>query len=43
MAPGLSAMGENVGVGAAGLLKGVGEEWQAVEGPLIVDELAQLA
>jgi hypothetical protein len=32
---------EDVGVGAAGLYQGVGEDGQAVEGPLVVDGLGQ--
>ena len=35
-------MVEDVGVGAAGFFEGVGQDGQAVEGPIIVDALGQL-
>src|SRR5262249_19486325 len=33
----LAAVGEDVGVGAAGVLEGVGQDRQVMEGPLVVD------
>ena len=35
-------MGEDVGVVAAGLLQGVGEDGQVGEAPLLVDHLSKL-
>ena len=36
-----SAMGQQVGVGAASFLQGVGQDRKAVEGTLVVDILSQ--
>ena len=37
MRPAAAQVAQDVGVGAAGLLQGVGQDGQAVEGPLLVD------
>jgi hypothetical protein len=41
MLPRLAAVLQDVGVGAAGVFQGVGEDGQAVEGPFIVDGLSK--
>ena len=35
-------MGQDGGVGAAGVFQGVGEKREAVEGAVVVDQLAEL-
>src|ERR1700722_18901974 len=38
----LAAMSEDGGVVAPGVFEGVGQHWQAVKGPVVVDRLGQL-
>jgi hypothetical protein len=39
MRPRTAEVAEQLGVGAAGVLQGVGENWKAIEGVFVVDQL----